>query len=72
MPNNEIDKAERLAQNLAKGTLRPHWVVRVRGHLFAVPKPVMSGLALAELKAFLRRIDSSFEAEFDENGRRTE
>lgn len=74
MPNlTDAAKAERLAVSLARGTLKPFWVVRVIDHYFAIPKPNMNELSLAELKTvILPRIGSSFEAEFDTTGRRVE
>lgn len=63
-------KAENLAANLARGSLRPHIVVRVFAHYFAVPRPAMSDLAYAELKLFLTRIGCSVESEFDTTGAR--
>ena len=74
MPNlTDVEKAERLAANLARGTLKSFWVVRVIDHYFAIPKPNMTILCQAELKdTFLPRIGSSFESEFDSTGKRVE
>lgn len=66
--NESLSKAERLAASLARGTLKPFWVVRVINHYFAVPRPNMPELSIAELKQFLFRIGSCFESEFDSTG----
>jgi hypothetical protein len=69
MPQAE-DKAEELAQQLAKASLRTHLVVRSNGHYYAVPKPIMSALAWADALMFLKRIGTTVESEWNQTGHR--
>jgi hypothetical protein len=71
MPQSE-EKAEELARQLAKATLRSHIVVRSNGHLYAVPRPIVSDLAWQDTLVFLRRIGTTVESEWNSSGKRVD
>ena len=72
MPNlTDVEKAERLAVNLARGNIRHYWVVRVLNHYLAVPKPIMNDYTIFVLRQFLYKIGCAVEAEFDHTGKRS-
>jgi hypothetical protein len=67
---HDTSRAEELAAHLARASLREHWVVSVRGHLFAVPAPISGALTIEALKDFLKHLDTTVESRFDSTGRR--
>lgn len=71
MPNkDDVQKAESLAANLARGMSTPQWLLNNNGQFKVVRKPVFPHLGLEVLKEWLLKIGISFEGEFDTTGKR--
>lgn len=67
----DIQKAEQLAIDMAKGSGNSYWVVRVIDRYLVVPKPRMPAMSRVELKQVLfPKLGCALEAEFTPKGAR--